>query len=109
MRIRNSAGEVFNRKPAAYTGHFGSAMKSKRCASLRLAACALLVATLFGNCDVIRGEEVEIENEDLLVQSKDGTLRGTHMQTKKGRLVDAFVGVPFAEPPVGELRFKVKN
>ncbi|XP_038216933.1 venom carboxylesterase-6-like [Zerene cesonia] len=40
------------------------------------------------------------------VRTPLGPLRGFHMSTRRGRRISAFTGVPYAEPPVGELRFK---
>ncbi|CAD7081835.1 unnamed protein product [Hermetia illucens] len=34
-----------------------------------------------------------------------GVLVGKHMQTSNGKFVDAFIGVPYAKPPVGKFRF----
>lgn len=36
-----------------------------------------------------------------------GKLAGSWMKTRGGRTVAAFRGVPYAAPPIGELRFKV--
>lgn len=36
-----------------------------------------------------------------------GEVRGHYMTTIKGRNVASFEGIPFAEPPVGDLRFAV--
>lgn len=36
-----------------------------------------------------------------------GNLQGSSMKTKSGKLIYAFRGIPYAKPPVGELRFKV--
>lgn len=38
-----------------------------------------------------------------------GVLVGKHMQTSNGKFVDAFIGVPYAKPPVGKFRFAVRN
>lgn len=38
-----------------------------------------------------------------------GALEGVTMKTIKGRTIGAFMGVPYAEPPTGELRFKVNG
>lgn len=36
-----------------------------------------------------------------------GQLMGSEMSSASGRKFQAFRGIPFAEPPVGDLRFKV--
>ncbi|XP_045509451.1 carboxylesterase 3B-like [Colias croceus] len=36
-----------------------------------------------------------------------GALRGFYMRSRRGRRIAAFTAVPYAQPPVGELRFKV--
>ncbi|XP_072497459.1 acetylcholinesterase isoform X1 [Notamacropus eugenii] len=52
-----------------------------------------------------RGIEAEtIEDPDLLVTVKEGKLRGIHLNAPGGP-VSAFLGIPFAEPPVGPRRF----
>ena len=38
-----------------------------------------------------------------------GVLVGRHLTTVNGRHMRAFMGVPYAKPPVGELRFKVNS
>ncbi|GIY48471.1 neuroligin-1 [Caerostris extrusa] len=42
-------------------------------------------------------------------QHKSGRIRGKILKLANGKEVAAFLGVFFAEPPVGELRFKVKT
>lgn len=41
------------------------------------------------------------------LETKLGRIKGTHMYSRDGRKFHAFLGVPFAEPPIGELRFQV--
>ncbi|KAK7590849.1 hypothetical protein V9T40_002462 [Parthenolecanium corni] len=40
------------------------------------------------------------------LETKLGRIKGTHMYSRDGRKFHAFLGVPFAEPPIGELRFQ---
>ena len=41
------------------------------------------------------------------VETKYGPVRGTLKKDDLGTSYHAFYGIPFAKPPVGELRFKV--
>ncbi|KAF2902810.1 hypothetical protein ILUMI_03375 [Ignelater luminosus] len=46
-------------------------------------------------------------NESTLdVKIEQGILRGKYQESYKGRQFSAFTGIPYAEPPVGDLRFK---
>ncbi|XP_075543289.1 cholinesterase-like [Dermacentor variabilis] len=45
------------------------------------------------------------KKDDLLIHGPFGTVLGSVMSCR-GRLVHAFRGVPFAQPPVGDLRFR---
>jgi carboxylesterase type B len=42
----------------------------------------------------------------LRVRIDDGKILGKHMTTLSGRSIRAFMGIPYAAPPVGDLRFK---
>lgn len=42
----------------------------------------------------------------VIVETKNGFLRGFSLRTLEGRFVNAFLGVPFAKPPVRELRLR---
>lgn len=44
---------------------------------------------------------------DPIVQIKNGTIQGSFMKSRKGREFSAFRGIPYALPPLGELRFEV--
>lgn len=44
--------------------------------------------------------------ENLKVQINDGRIVGRYMTTVSGKGIRGFVGIPYAAPPVGELRFK---
>ena len=43
---------------------------------------------------------------DLVVWSKSGRVRGERQVAPNGKEVDMWWGIPYAEPPVGKLRFK---
>lgn len=45
----------------------------------------------------------------VLVKVTEGTLEGTHEQNPCGGSFFSFKGIPYAEPPLGELRFKVND
>ncbi|XP_065216336.1 esterase FE4-like [Planococcus citri] len=49
---------------------------------------------------------VTLSAEALIITVDQGTLNGTYLTTRRGKLFNAFYGIPFAQPPVGELRFK---
>lgn len=43
---------------------------------------------------------------DLVVQTRSGRVRGIRQQVPDRSFVTAFLGIPFAEPPVGKRRFR---
>ncbi|KAL0126797.1 hypothetical protein PUN28_005278 [Cardiocondyla obscurior] len=45
-------------------------------------------------------------NEELLVNTKWGFVRGKWSKSERGRSIANFLGIPYALPPLGELRFK---
>lgn len=45
-------------------------------------------------------------NEDLIVATSSGKLRGKIMHNKDGAKFFAFLSIPYASPPLGEFRFK---
>jgi len=44
---------------------------------------------------------------DILLTVEHGRIRGTTLLSRDGRSFLAFIGVPFAKPPTGNLRFAV--
>ncbi|KAK4880603.1 hypothetical protein RN001_008749 [Aquatica leii] len=47
-----------------------------------------------------------LADESLIVKVEQGILKGTIKETRNGRQFLAFQGIPYAEPPIGKLRFK---
>lgn len=45
--------------------------------------------------------------EQPVVRTPLGEMKGYYMQTRGGRQVSAFTAIPYAVPPLGHLRFKV--
>lgn len=45
---------------------------------------------------------------DPIVQIEEGKLKGKCSVDYKGRNFYSFHGIPYAKPPIGELRFKVR-
>ncbi|KAK6750229.1 hypothetical protein RB195_002304 [Necator americanus] len=41
-----------------------------------------------------------------LVRTRSGPVRGREYQLNDGRIVDMYMGIPYAEPPIGKLRFQ---
>lgn len=41
-----------------------------------------------------------------IVEIEDGLILGREMETRSGVIFNAFLGIPFAAPPIGELRFR---
>lgn len=50
---------------------------------------------------------VAISEKQPVVKTPLGALSGYFMKTRDGRQISAFTSIPFAAPPVGDLRFKV--
>uniref|UniRef100_A0A1B6C6N1 Carboxylesterase type B domain-containing protein n=2 Tax=Clastoptera arizonana TaxID=38151 RepID=A0A1B6C6N1_9HEMI len=41
-----------------------------------------------------------------IIPTTCGTVQGVYLQSRNGRTFSAFFGIPFAKPPIGELRFE---
>lgn len=46
------------------------------------------------------------ESDPLIVTTDKGKVRGLTLNSPSGRKVDAWLGIPYAQPPVGALRFR---
>ncbi|XP_018494487.1 LOW QUALITY PROTEIN: acetylcholinesterase-like [Galendromus occidentalis] len=46
------------------------------------------------------------QGDPLVVHTTKGPVRGITLQASNGKLVDAFLGIPYAKPPVGKMRFR---
>ncbi|XP_061103128.1 carboxylesterase 3 [Conger conger] len=67
---------------------------------------ALVRSTLIAVCLVTAFFRIAVSDEAPVVTVKGGTLRGEYARVKgTEQVVEAFLGVPFASPPVGPLRF----
>ena len=47
------------------------------------------------------------DTETVVVKTSLGSVKGYTDQTIHGRRLNGFKGLPYAKPPIGELRFKV--
>lgn len=43
-------------------------------------------------------------NGEQVVKINQGLIKGTSLKTRKGRDISVFLGIPYAEPPIGERR-----
>jgi hypothetical protein len=49
----------------------------------------------------------ELQGSTVIVDTTYGQLRGSKNTARNGRIFYEFLGVPYASPPVGDLRFEV--
>jgi hypothetical protein len=80
--------------------------KEKRC-TFRGCGVALLFLLVCVGLIVVVYLNTADEGPALQVFLKQGELEGRQLTTRKGRHVMAFQGIPYAQPPVGDLRFRV--
>lgn len=48
-----------------------------------------------------------ISDEGPYVTIEEGVIKGQYQKTWKGKTLRAFTGIPYAQPPIKNLRFKV--
>lgn len=70
-----------------------------RIITMKLVLFSLLI-TLWSH--VVRSEKQPV------VRTPLGEVAGYYMNTRGGRQISAFTAIPYAIPPVGDLRFKVR-
>jgi hypothetical protein len=70
-------------------------------------ALLLSTALLFLFVTSSPGTAQEVDEDGPLVQVEQGALRGVRGLSIRDREFIAFLGIPYAQPPVGKLRFKV--
>lgn len=63
-----------------------------------------LLAVLLGIFAIVGGYKVSDELKVTLPHG--GALEGKYMTSHRGQGIRAFLGIPFAEPPLGHLRFE---
>jgi len=69
-----------------------------------LRKCLLVLAIcIFPNFSVHGGS---IVNDDLIVETTKGKIQGFETSTSEGKKVSAWYGIPYAQPPTGNLRFR---
>lgn len=66
---------------------------------------SILLLALFFNC-FSAVSNITVGYDDL-VEVQQGLLRGHLLTTSRNTVFRAFQGIPFAEPPIGKLRFQV--
>uniref|UniRef100_A0A1I7XFE5 Carboxylic ester hydrolase n=1 Tax=Heterorhabditis bacteriophora TaxID=37862 RepID=A0A1I7XFE5_HETBA len=59
-----------------------------------------------GTCESLVRKEVLPRKQ---ITTTSGIVEGSRHETADGFLSDVFLGIPYAKPPIGELRFKVKT
>lgn len=49
------------------------------------------------------------EDEAPVIEIETGFLRGKYLESRAGKRIYSFTSIPFAEPPLGRLRFEVSK
>jgi hypothetical protein len=68
---------------------------------------AITAAVALGLLGTAFGLLTALPQEDVVVAVQQGRLRGVRVQSVRRQELFAFLGIPYARPPIGELRFKV--
>ncbi|XP_043238566.1 acetylcholinesterase-like isoform X1 [Amphibalanus amphitrite] len=76
-------------------------MALRRGAPLPMSLLALLTLAPLRSC-----AQQSIDEDGLVVRTNKGLVRGMTQTAATGRQVDVWLGIPFAKPPIGPLRFK---
>lgn len=73
--------------------------------------CRTLIVVFCCVVAVIQSETIVVNNEAFkIVHTQSGTVRGRENVTLfDGRVYYSFRGIPYARPPINELRFKVRT
>lgn len=71
---------------------------------MKLCAIALSVVTI---CLMFNKSSGRTSNELRVSLPNGSKLVGRHLRSHDGKGIRAFMGIPYAEPPVGDLRFRV--
>ncbi|XP_047003833.1 juvenile hormone esterase-like [Schistocerca americana] len=67
----------------------------------------LLIAAAFGTrIAAVPRHPIIQEGDDVIVNIEDGALRGVVATSLNGVLYNKFLGIPYATPPLGDLRFR---
>ena len=61
------------------------------------------------NENIVLAATEDPELEDVVVVLNQGSVRGKRGQTRDGREYLGFFGIPYAKPPLGDLRFQVNK
>ena len=98
---------MHSRRITAFThaGHT-TKMASSRLVLLVMAASYIFLVLY----STVRAESyLKTTSESTIVTFKDGSVRGNTVEVTPGKFVHQFLGLPFAEPPIGKLRFAAPN
>lgn len=52
---------------------------------------------------------IKAASHEPIVRTNFGPIRGKWLNSNRGLLIAAYLGVPYAQPPVGKFRFKVRK